>query len=122
LRGQKRKATMMEQIAEVTNAERHTRTKIAALNATAKTNTAIKKEAIKHKVMIDMEVNCQAHQTREAAAMRTHEIFMIDRQIALEVARAGNNGGPSGYNGAPPGYNGGPVGGYPPFGINPNLC
>ena len=39
------------------------------------------------------------------------EIFMIDRQVALEVAHAGNNGSPSGYNGAPPGYNGGPVGG-----------
>ena len=49
MHGQKRKATMIEQIAKVTNVECHTHTKIAALNPTTKTSTAIKKEDVKLK-------------------------------------------------------------------------
>ena len=105
-RGTKRKASMMEQIAEVTKSERQNRFKIATVNADAKTLRAIEKEKIKRRAVLELDATRLQHHAQEAAANRAHEVYMMDRQIALETAKAGNRGGP-----AP----------YVPFGMDPNL-
>lgn len=84
----------MEQIADVTNAERQSRFKIATVNANAKTHRAIEREKIKRRAALELEANRLQHHAQEAAAIRAHEIQMMDRQIALEAAKAGNHGGP----------------------------
>ena len=56
--------------------------------------------------VLELEVTHLQHNAQEAAAHRTHEVYMMDRQIALEAAKAGNHGAS-----AP----------YAPFSIDPNL-
>lgn len=101
--GTKRKVSMMEQIAEVTKSKHQNCFKIATVNTNAKTLHAIKKEKIKCCTTLELEATCSQHHVWEAAANCAHEIYMIDRQIALEAAKAG---GP-----AP----------YVPFSMDPNL-
>jgi len=95
----------MEQITEVTKSERQNRFKIAIVNANAKTLCAIKKEKIKCHAALELEATCLQHHP-QAAANCAHEVYMMDRQIALEATKAGNHGGP-----AP----------YAPFSVDPSL-
>ena len=96
--GTKPKVSMMEQIAEVTKSEHQNHFKIATVNADAKTLHAIEKEKIKCHAVFELETTHLQH--------HAHEVYMMDRQIALETAKAGNHGGPAPYT---------------PFGIDPNL-
>ena len=106
-RGMKRKASMMDQIAEVTKSERQNRFKIATVNADAKTLRAIEKEKIKRRAVLELEVTRLQHNAQDTAANRAHEVYMMDRQIALEAAKTGNR-----RASAP----------YAPFSLDPNLC
>jgi hypothetical protein len=102
----KHKASMMDQIAEVTKSERQNHFKIATINTDAKTLRAIEKEKIKRCAVLELEVTRLQHNAQEAAANCAHKVYMMDRQIALEAGKAGNHGGS-----AP----------YAPFSMDPNL-
>ena len=104
--GTKCKASMMDQIAEVTKSKCQNHFKIATINTDAKTLCAIKKEKIKLCAVLELEVTHLQHNAQEAAANHAHEVYMMDRQIALEDATAGNCG-----VSAP----------YAPFSMDPNL-
>ena len=97
----------MDQIAKVTKSERQNHFKIATVNTDAKTLRAIEKEKIKHHTVLELEVTRLQHNAQKAAANCTHEVYMMDRQIALEAAKTGNRGAS-----AP----------YAPFSMDLNLC
>ena len=97
---------MMDQIAEVTKSECQNHFKIATVNANAKTLHAIEKEKIERCAVLELEVTRLQHNAQDAAANRAHEVYMMDRQIALEAAKTGNRGAS-----AP----------YAPFSMDPNL-
>jgi hypothetical protein len=120
MRGQKRKATMMDQIANATSALRDSQIKIAKTNTEEKTTRALEREKLKHQGQLNIELARMHHQAGEAAAQRAHEIFMMDRQIQLEAMKTGH-GGPVPYagGGVGPGYGGGPAGA--PFALDPVL-
>jgi hypothetical protein len=119
MRGQKRKAGMMDQIADATSALRESQIKIAKTNAEEKTTRALEREKLKRQGQLNIELARMNHQAGEAAAQRAHEIFMMDRQIQLEAMKAGH-GSPVPYagGGGGPGY-GGPAGA--PFTLDPAL-
>ena len=98
---------MIDQIAKVTKSKHQNYFKIATINANVKTLCAIKKEKIKHCAVLELEVTCLQHNVPEAAANHAHKVYMMDRQIALEAAKAGN------YGASAP---------YAPFSIDLNLC
>ena len=114
MRGQKRKAGMMDQIADATSALRDSQIKIAKANAEEKTTRALEREKLKRQGQLNIELARMNHQAGEAAAQRAHEIFMMDRQIQLEAMKAGH-GGPVSYAGG----GGGPAGA--PFALDPVL-
>jgi hypothetical protein len=123
MRGQKRKAGMMDQITDATSALRNSQIKIAKTNAVEKTTRALEREKLKRQGQLNIELARMNHQADEAAAQRAHEIFMMDRQIQLEAMKAGH-GSPVPYAGRPnygngPGYGGGPAGA--PFTLDPAL-
>ena len=96
-RGTKHKASMMDQITKVTKSKHQNHFKIATINADAKTLRAIKMEKIKHCAVLELEVTHLQHNVQEAAANHAHEVYMMDRQIALEAAKAGNCGASAPY-------------------------
>lgn len=115
MRGQKRKASIMDQITDATSALRDSQIKIAKTNAEEKTTRALKREKLKRQGQFNIELARMNHQVREAAAQRAHEVFMMDRQIQLESIKAGL-GYPVPYVG---GGGGGPAGA--PFALDPAL-
>lgn len=78
----------MDQIAEVTKYEHQNHFKISTINANAKTLQAIEKEKIKWYAALELEVTSLCHNTQEASENHVHEVYMMDRQIALEAAYA----------------------------------
>lgn len=104
--GTKCKVSMMEHIAKVTKSECQNCFKITTINKNAKTLCVIKKEKITHHAVFELETAHLQHHAQEAAANCAHKVCMMDRQITLETAKAGNHGGPTPYT---------------PFGIDPNL-
>lgn len=103
--------SITDSITEVSARERDNRIKIAKINATAKTLRTTQWETIKRQSYMDMELARMQHQQEEAAAQRTHEAAMFDRQAALEMARAGQGG-----------YAGPSSAGPPRDNIHPSFC
>ena len=71
--GTKHKASMMDQIAEVTKSKCQNHFKIATINTDAKTLHAIEKEKIKCCAVLELEVTHLQHNAQEAAANHAHE-------------------------------------------------
>jgi hypothetical protein len=114
MQGQKRKASMMDQIADATSALRDSQIKIAKTNAEEKTTRSLEREKLKRQGQLDIELARMNHQAGEAAAQCAHEIFMMDKQIQLAAIKAGH-GSSVPYAGG----SGGPAG--VPFALDPAL-
>jgi hypothetical protein len=124
MRGQKCKASMMDQITDATSTIHNSQIKIAKTNTEEKTTRALEREKLKRQGQLNIELAQMNHQVGEAAAQRAHEIFMMDRQIQLEAMKVGHGGpvtyaGGGGGGGGGPGYSGGLAGA--PFTLDPVL-
>jgi hypothetical protein len=102
IHGSKHKS-MVDSIADVSAHEQANCITIVNINANPKNVHMDQQESHKRHTQLDVELARLQHQHDEAAAQRTHEALMFDKQITLELARAGHCGGaPIGYSAGGP--------------------
>ena len=86
---------MADSIADVSAHEQANHIKIVNINANAKNARSDQRESCKRRTQLDIELARLQHQRDEAAAQRTHEALMFDKQVALELTRADHGSGAS---------------------------